>query len=157
MTYQQSKPHLNIGTLGDTCHGKTTLISAITKVLAAEGKAEFKTVEEIEYTSEGSYRGIISDISYVEYETENRHYTHVNYSKTTDYAKYMITGVSQFDAAILVVSAIDGPTKETKEHLLLAKQTYVPYIIVYINKLDQFDNEILLELVTLKINKYKLI
>lgn len=149
MAYQKSKPHLNIGTLGDTCHGKTTLISAITKVLAAEGKAEFKTVEEIEYTYE-EY-GMVTNISSVEYETENRHYAHIDYSHNTDYAKNMITGTTKFDAAILVVSAIDGPTKKTKEHLLLAKQIYVPYIIVYINKLDQFDNEILLELVTLKI------
>jgi len=146
-TFDRSKPHLNIGTMGHVDHGKTTLTSAITKVLAAKGLAEFRAYDQIDGAPEEKARGITINISHQEYSTEKRHYAHIDMPGHADYIKNMITGAAQVDGAILVVSAPDGPMPQTREHLLLAKQVGVPAIVVYLNKTDMVDDEELLELV----------
>jgi elongation factor Tu len=145
--FDRSKPHVNVGTIGHIDHGKTTLTAAITKVLAEQGGAEAKSFEEIDNAPEEKERGITIATSHVEYETENRHYAHVDCPGHADYVKNMITGAAQMDGAILVVSAADGPMPQTREHILLARQVNVPYVVVYLNKTDMVDDEELLELV----------
>jgi len=145
--YDRSKPHVNIGTMGHVDHGKTTLTAAITKVLAGKGLAEARAVDQIDNAPEEKARGITINISHQEYETEKRHYAHIDMPGHADYIKNMITGAAQTDGAILVVSAPDGPMPQTREHLLLAKQVGVPAIVVYLNKTDQVSDPELLELV----------
>jgi elongation factor Tu len=145
--FDRSKPHVNVGTIGHVDHGKTTLTAAITKTLAEKGGAEEKTFEEIDNAPEEKERGITIATSHVEYETDNRHYAHVDCPGHADYVKNMITGAAQMDGAILVVSAPDGPMPQTREHILLARQVNVPSVIVYLNKTDMVDDEELLELV----------
>ena len=149
--YERSKPHVNIGTIGHVDHGKTTLTAAITKVLAMDGKAEYEAYDMIDKAPEERERGITISTAHVEYETENRHYAHVDCPGHADYVKNMITGAAQMDGAILVIAATDGPMAQTKEHLLLARQVGVPYIIVFMNKVDQVDDPELLELVEMEI------
>ena len=149
--FVRSKPHVNIGTIGHVDHGKTTLTAAITKVLAMKGGAEFKDYGNIDSAPEERARGITINTAHVEYETETRHYAHVDCPGHADYIKNMITGAAQMDGAILVVSAADGPMPQTREHILLARQVGVPYIVVYMNKCDQVDDEELLELVDMDI------
>ena len=151
--YERSKPHVNIGTIGHVDHGKTTLTAAITKVLAMDGKAEYEAYDMIDKAPEGRERGITISTAHVEYETENRHYAHVDCPGHADYVKNMITGAAQMDGAILVVSAADGPMPQTREHILLSRQVGVPYIIVFMNKVDQVDDEELLELVEMEIRE----
>ena len=151
--FERTKPHCNIGTIGHVDHGKTTLTAAITKVLADEGKAEFSAFDQIDNAPEERERGITIATSHVEYETENRHYAHVDCPGHADYVKNMITGAAQMDGAILVVSGADGPMPQTKEHLLLAKQVGVPNIVVFLNKEDQVDDDELLELVELEVRE----
>ena len=151
--YERSKPHVNIGTIGHVDHGKTTLTAAITKVLAMDGKAEYEAYDMIDKAPEERERGITSSTAHVEYETENRHYAHVDCPGHADYVKNMITGAAQMDGAILVVSAADGPMPQTREHILLSRQVGVPYIIVFMNKVDQVDDEELLELVEMEIRE----
>jgi len=146
-TFDRSKPHVNVGTIGHIDHGKTTLTAAITKVLAEAGGGEAKTFEEIDNAPEEKERGITIATSHVEYETENRHYAHVDCPGHADYVKNMITGAAQMDGAILVVSAADGPMPQTREHILLARQVNVPYVVVFLNKVDMVDDEELIELV----------
>ena len=146
-TFDRSKPHVNVGTMGHVDHGKTTLTSAITKVLADKGKATFRAYEDIDGAPEEKARGITINISHQEYETEKRHYAHIDMPGHADYIKNMITGAAQTDGAILVVSAPDGPMPQTREHLLLAKQVGVPAIVVYLNKCDMVDDAELLDLV----------
>ena len=134
--FERTKPHLNIGTIGHVDHGKTTLTAAITKVLAAKGGADFMDYDKIDKSPEEKERGVTISISHVEYETETRHYAHVDCPGHADYVKNMITGAAQMDGAILVVSAADGPMPQTREHILLARQVGVPYIVVYLNKAD---------------------
>jgi elongation factor Tu len=157
--FQRTKPHLNIGTIGHVDHGKTTLTAAITKVLAAKGGAEFLAYDKIDKSPEEKARGVTISISHVEYETEKRHYAHVDCPGHADYVKNMITGAAQMDGAILVVSAADGPMPQTREHILLARQVGVPYIVVYLNKADMLDDAELLDLVELEVrellNQYK--
>ncbi|MDL2225153.1 elongation factor Tu [Eubacteriales bacterium OttesenSCG-928-M02] len=150
-TFVRSKPHVNIGTIGHVDHGKTTLTAAITMVLAKQGSAEAMDYDEIDKAPEEKERGITINTSHVEYETENRHYAHVDCPGHADYVKNMITGAAQMDGAILVVSAADGPMPQTREHILLARQVGVPYIVVFMNKVDQVDDEELLELVEMEI------
>ncbi len=145
--FERDKPHVNVGTIGHIDHGKTTLTAAITKVLAAEGGTEEKTFDEIDNAPEERERGITIATSHVEYETENRHYAHVDCPGHQDYIKNMITGAAQMDGAILVVSAADGPMPQTREHVLLARQVNVPYVVVFLNKVDMVDDEDLIELV----------
>ena len=145
--FDRSKPHVNVGTIGHVDHGKTTLTAAITKTLAEKGGAEEKTFEEIDNAPEEKERGITIATSHVEYETDNRHYAHVDCPGHADYVKNMITGAAQMDGAILVVSAPDGPMPQTREHILLARQVNVPSVIVYLNKTDMVDDDELLELV----------
>ena len=145
--FDRSKPHVNVGTIGHIDHGKTTLTAAITKVLAEQGGAEVKTFEEIDNAPEEKERGITIATSHVEYETEKRHYAHVDCPGHADYVKNMITGAAQMDGAILVVSAADGPMPQTREHILLARQVNVPYVVVYLNKTDMVDDEEIMELV----------
>ena len=145
--FERVKPHVNIGTMGHVDHGKTTLTAAITSVLAAKGMAEKKAVDQIDNAPEEKARGITINISHQEYETENRHYAHIDMPGHADYIKNMITGAAQTDGAILVVSAPDGPMPQTREHLLLARQVGVPAIVVYLNKIDQVSDPELLELV----------
>jgi elongation factor Tu len=145
--FDRTKPHVNVGTIGHIDHGKTTLTAAITKVLAEQGGAEAKTFEEIDNAPEEKERGITIATSHVEYETENRHYAHVDCPGHADYVKNMITGAAQMDGAILVVSAADGPMPQTREHILLARQVNVPYVVVFLNKVDMVDDEELIELV----------
>ncbi len=145
--FDRSKPHVNVGTMGHVDHGKTTLTSAITKVLADKGQATFRAYEDIDGAPEEKARGITINISHQEYETANRHYAHIDMPGHADYIKNMITGAAQTDGAILVVSAPDGPMPQTREHLLLAKQVGVPAIVVYLNKCDMVDDAELLELV----------
>src|SRR5687767_14545291 len=145
--FDRSKPHVNVGTIGHIDHGKTTLTAAITKVLAEQGGAEAKSFEEIDNAPEEKERGITIATSHVEYETEKRHYAHVDCPGHADYVKNMITGAAQMDGAILVVSAADGPMPQTREHILLAKQVNVPYVVVFLNKVDMVDDEELIELV----------
>ena len=149
--FERSKPHCNIGTIGHVDHGKTTLTAAITKVLAEEGGANFTAYDQIDKAPEEKARGITISTSHVEYETANRHYAHVDSPGHADYVKNMITGATQMDGAILVVSAADGPMPQTREHILLARQVGVPAIVVYMNKVDQVDDPELLELVEMEI------
>ncbi|MBP5698643.1 MAG: elongation factor Tu [Alphaproteobacteria bacterium] len=149
--FERSKPHCNIGTIGHVDHGKTTLTAAITKVLAEKGEAEFVDYANIDKAPEERARGITINTSHVEYETEKRHYAHVDCPGHADYVKNMITGAAQMDGAILVVSAADGPMPQTREHILLARQVGVPAIVVYMNKVDQVDDPELLELVEMEI------
>ena len=151
--YERSKPHVNIGTIGHVDHGKTTLTAAITKVLAMDGKAEYEAYDMIDKAPEERERGNTISTAHVEYETENRHYAHVDCPGHADYVKNMITGAAQMDGAILVVSAADGPMPQTREHILLSRQVGVPYIIVFMNKVDQVDDEELLELVEMEIRE----
>ena len=151
--YERSKPHVNIGTIGHVDHGKTTLTAALTKVLAMDGKAEYEAYDMIDKAPEERERGITISTAHVEYETENRHYAHVDCPGHADYVKNMITGAAQMDGAILVVSAADGPMPQTREHILLSRQVGVPYIIVFMNKVDQVDDEELLELVEMEIRE----
>ncbi len=145
--FERDKPHVNVGTIGHIDHGKTTLTAAITKVLAEQGGAEEKTFDEIDNAPEEKERGITIATSHVEYATENRHYAHVDCPGHADYIKNMITGAAQMDGAILVVSANDGPMPQTREHILLARQVNVPYVVVFLNKVDMVDDEEILELV----------
>lgn len=149
--FQRTKPHINVGTIGHVDHGKTSLTAAITKVLAAQGKAEFIDYANIDKAPEERERGITISTSHVEYESESRHYAHVDCPGHADYVKNMITGAAQMDGAILVVSAADGPMPQTREHILLARQVGVPYIVVFLNKADMVDDEELLELVEMEV------
>jgi len=149
--FERTKPHCNIGTIGHVDHGKTTLTAAITKVLAEKGGASFTAYDQIDKAPEERARGITISTSHVEYETDNRHYAHVDCPGHADYVKNMITGAAQMDGAILVVSAADGPMPQTREHILLARQVGVPAIVVYMNKVDQVDDPELLELVEMEI------
>ena len=151
--FERKKPHVNIGTIGHVDHGKTTLTAAITMALAAKGGAQGKKYDEIDSSPEEKARGITINTAHVEYETENRHYAHVDCPGHADYVKNMITGAAQMDGAILVVSGADGPMPQTKEHLLLAKQVGVPHIVVFLNKEDQVDDTELLELVELEVRE----
>ncbi|HEX5259144.1 MAG TPA: elongation factor Tu [Sphingomicrobium sp.] len=151
--FQRNKPHVNIGTIGHVDHGKTSLTAAITKVLATKGGAEFVDYANIDKAPEERERGITISTAHVEYETDKRHYAHVDCPGHADYVKNMITGAAQMDGAILVVSAADGPMPQTKEHILLAKQVGVPTMVVYLNKVDQVDDPELLELVELEIRE----
>ena len=148
--FQRNKPHVNIGTIGHVDHGKTTLTAAITLRLASLGLAEAKNIEEIDNAPEEKARGVTINVSHQEYETEKRHYAHVDCPGHADYIKNMITGAAQMDGAVLVVSAADGPMIQTREHILLARQVNVPRIVVYMNKVDQVDDEELLDLVELE-------
>ncbi|MGY3723987.1 translation elongation factor 1A (EF-1A/EF-Tu) [Granulicatella balaenopterae] len=149
--FDRSKPHVNIGTIGHVDHGKTTLTAAITSVLAKKGFAELRDYGSIDGAPEERERGITINTSHVEYETENRHYAHVDCPGHADYVKNMITGAAQMDGAILVVSAADGPMPQTREHILLSRQVGVPYIVVFLNKMDMVDDEELLELVEMEV------
>ncbi|MCH9050188.1 MAG: elongation factor Tu [Proteobacteria bacterium] len=151
--FQRTKPHCNVGTIGHVDHGKTTLTAAITKVLAETGGATFTPFDEIDKAPEEKARGITIATAHVEYETENRHYAHVDCPGHADYVKNMITGAAQMDGAILVVSAADGPMPQTREHILLARQVGVPAIVVYLNKVDMVDDPELLELVELELRE----
>ena len=151
--FERNKPHCNIGTVGHVDHGKTTLTAAITKILAETGGAEFTDYANIDKAPEERERGITISTAHVEYETEARHYAHVDCPGHADYVKNMITGAAQMDGAILVVNAADGPMPQTKEHILLARQVGVPSLVVYMNKVDQVDDEELLELVELEIRE----
>src|SRR5213083_403710 len=151
--FERTKPHVNIGTMGHIDHGKTTLTAAITKVLADKGLADYTPFDQIDKAPEEKERGITIAIAHVEYETENRHYAHVDMPGHADYIKNMITGAAQVDGAILVVSATDGPMPQTREHILLARQVGVPYIVVALNKSDAVDDEELLELVELEVRE----
>ena len=151
--FERNKPHVNIGTIGHVDHGKTTLTAAITKVLNLGGAADFVDYANIDKAPEERERGITINTSHVEYETENRHYAHVDCPGHADYVKNMITGAAQMDGAILVVSSADGPMPQTREHILLSRQVGVPYIVVFMNKTDQVDDEELLELVEMEIRE----
>jgi len=151
--FERTKPHVNIGTIGHVDHGKTTLTAAITKVLAGKGQAEFKAFDQIDNAPEERERGITIATAHVEYETDKRHYAHVDCPGHADYVKNMITGAAQMDGAILVVSAADGPMPQTREHILLARQVGVPFIVVFLNKADMVDDEELLELVELEVRE----
>ena len=151
--FERTKPHVNIGTIGHVDHGKTTLTAAITMVLARRGFAQAMKYDEIDKAPEEKERGITINTAHVEYETENRHYAHVDCPGHADYVKNMITGAAQMDGAILVVSAADGPMPQTREHILLARQVGVPYIVVYMNKTDMVDDEELLELVEMEVRE----
>ena len=145
--FERKKPHVNIGTIGHVDHGKTTLTAAISATLAGLGNSKLKKFDEIDAAPEEKARGITINTAHVEYETNNRHYAHVDCPGHADYVKNMITGAAQMDGAILVVSAADGPMPQTREHILLAKQVGVPNVVVFLNKEDQVDDEELLELV----------
>ncbi|NCG30336.1 MAG: elongation factor Tu [Bacteroidetes bacterium] len=151
--FDRSKPHLNIGTIGHVDHGKTTLTAAITTVLAKQGFSELRSFDSIDNAPEEKERGITINTSHVEYETENRHYAHVDCPGHADYVKNMVTGAAQMDGAILVVAATDGPMPQTREHILLARQVGVPQIVVFMNKVDLVDDEELLELVEMEIRE----
>ena len=151
--FERSKPHVNIGTIGHVDHGKTTLTAAITKVLGLQGLAEATDFDEIDKAPEEKERGITIATAHIEYETTNRHYAHVDCPGHADYVKNMITGAAQMDGAILVVSAADGPMPQTREHILLARQVNVPHLVVFLNKVDQVDDEELLELVEMEIRE----
>ena len=151
--FDRSKPHVNIGTMGHIDHGKTTLTAAITKVLAEAGDGDATAFEDIDKAPEERERGITIQIAHVEYETENRHYAHVDMPGHADYVKNMITGAAQVDGAILVVSAADGPMPQTREHVLLARQVGVPAIAVFLNKVDQVDDDELLDLVEMEVRE----
>ena len=151
--FERTKPHVNIGTIGHVDHGKTSLTAAITKVLGMNGQADFKAYDQIDNAPEERERGITISTSHVEYETESRHYAHVDCPGHADYVKNMITGAAQMDGAILVVSSADGPMPQTREHILLARQVGVPYIVVFMNKVDQVDDPELLDLVEMEIRE----
>ena len=151
--FERTKPHVNVGTIGHVDHGKTTLTAAITEVQSKKGLAEFVTFDQIDKAPEERERGITIATAHVEYQTENRHYAHVDCPGHADYVKNMITGAAQMDGAILVVSAADGPMPQTREHILLARQVNVPYIVVFMNKVDMVDDEELLELVELEVRE----
>src|SRR6476659_2533965 len=152
-TFKRDKPHVNVGTIGHIDHGKTTLTAAITTILAQKGMAEAKKYDEIDAAPEEKERGITINTAHVEYSTANRHYAHVDCPGHADYVKNMITGAAQMDGAILVVAATDGPMPQTREHILLARQVGVPYIIVYMNKVDAVDDAELLDLVELEVRE----
>ena len=149
--FERTKPHVNVGTIGHVDHGKTTLTAALTKIMAAQHGGEIKAFDEIDNAPEERERGITIATAHVEYESDNRHYAHVDCPGHADYVKNMITGAAQMDGAVLVVSAADGPMPQTREHILLARQVGVPYIVVYLNKSDMVDDEELLELVELEV------
>ena len=151
--FERTKPHVNIGTIGHVDHGKTTLTAAITMVLSTFGEAQAMRYDEIDKAPEEKARGITINTAHVEYETEHRHYAHVDCPGHADYVKNMITGAAQMDGAILVVSAPDGPMPQTREHILLARQVGVHYIVVFLNKTDMMDDEELLELVEMEIRE----
>jgi len=151
--FERTKPHVNVGTIGHVDHGKTTLTAAITKVLAFKGQATFRAYDSIDNAPEEKARGITIATAHVEYETDKRHYAHVDCPGHADYVKNMITGAAQMDGAILVVSAADGPMPQTREHILLARQVGVPYIVVYMNKVDMVDDPELLDLVELEVRE----
>ncbi len=151
--FERTKPHVNVGTIGHVDHGKTTLTAAVTKVLSERFGGEAKAFDEIDNAPEERERGITIATAHVEYETENRHYAHVDCPGHADYVKNMITGAAQMDGAVLVVSAVDGPMPQTREHVLLARQVGVPYIVVYLNKADMVDDEEILELVELEVRE----
>ena len=151
--FERNKPHVNIGTIGHVDHGKTSLTAAITKVLSFQGKAHYEAYDMIDKAPEERERGITISTAHVEYETDNRHYAHVDCPGHADYVKNMITGAAQMDGAILVVSAADGPMPQTREHILLSRQVGVPYIVVFLNKKDQVDDPELLELVEMEIRE----
>lgn len=149
-TYQRTKPHVNIGTIGHVDHGKTTLTAAITKILSEQGRAKAMAYEDIDKSPEEKARGITINATHVEYETEKRHYAHVDCPGHADYVKNMITGAAQMDGAILVVSAADGPMPQTREHILLARQVGVPALVVFLNKIDMVQDPELVELVEME-------
>ena len=151
--FERTKPHVNIGTIGHVDHGKTTLTAAITKWLSLQGKAEFEAYDSIDKAPEEKERGITINTAHVEYETEKRHYAHVDCPGHADYIKNMITGAAQMDGAILVIAATDGPMAQTREHILLARQVGVPAMVVFLNKCDQVDDEELLELVEMEVRE----
>ena len=151
--FERTKPHVNIGTVGHVDHGKTTLTAAITKVLSSQGQAEFKAYDQIDAAPEERDRGITIATAHVEYETEKRHYAHVDCPGHADYVKNMITGAAQMDGGILVVSAADGPMPQTREHILLARQVNVPYLVVFMNKTDMVDDPELIELVEMELRE----
>jgi len=151
--FERTKPHVNVGTIGHVDHGKTTLTAAITKVAAEKQGGDFRDYDQIDNAPEERERGITISTAHVEYETDNRHYAHVDCPGHADYVKNMITGAAQMDGAILVVSAADGPMPQTREHILLARQVGVPYIVVFLNKCDQVDDEELLELVEMEVRE----
>src|SRR5688572_19257468 len=151
--FDRSKPHLNVGTMGHIDHGKTTLTAAITKVAGLSGQADFKAYDQIDNAPEEKARGITINIAHVEYQTDKRHYAHVDMPGHRDYIKNMITGAAQVDGAILVVAAPDGPMPQTREHVLLARQVEVPSIVVFLNKVDMMDDPELLELVELELRE----
>src|SRR4051812_45922326 len=151
--FVRTKPHANVGTIGHVDHGKTTLTAAITKTLALKGQAQFRAFDSIDKAPEEKARGITIAIAHVEYETDKRHYAHVDCPGHADYIKNMITGAAQMDGAILVVSAPDGPMPQTREHILLARQVEVPAIVVYLNKVDLMEDEELLELVEMELRE----
>merc|ERR1712185_885162 len=151
--FDRSKPHVNIGTIGHVDHGKTTLTAAITKVMAEAGGAEFQAYDQIDKAPEEKERGITISTAHVEYETEARHYAHVDCPGHADYVKNMITGAAQMDGAILVVNAADGPMPQTREHILLGRQVGIPSMVVFLNKVDQVDDEELLELVEMEVRE----
>src|SRR5438876_6740009 len=151
--FERTKPHVNVGTIGHVDHGKTTLTAAITKTLATRGMANFRAYDSIDKAPEEKARGITIATAHVEYETANRHYAHVDCPGHADYIKNMITGAAQMDGAIVVVSAVDGPMPQTREHVLLARQVNVPYLVVALNKVDAIDDPELLDLVELEVRE----
>src|SRR6202165_5310425 len=151
--FERTKPHINVGTIGHIDHGKTSLTAAITKTLALKGGADFRSFDSIDNAPEERARGITIAIAHVEYETEHRHYAHVDCPGHADYIKNMITGAAQMDGAILVVAAPDGPMPQTREHILLARQVEVPFIVVFLNRVDMMDDPELLELVELELRE----
>ena len=151
--FERTKPHVNVGTIGHIDHGKTTLTAAITRTLAKQGMAEYVPFEDIDKAPEEKERGITIATAHVEYQTPNRHYAHVDCPGHADYIKNMITGAAQMDGAILVVGANDGPMPQTREHILLARQVGVPYIVVFLNKVDMVDDPELIELVELELRE----
>ena len=151
--FERTKPHVNVGTIGHVDHGKTTLTAALTTIQAAKFGGETKAYDQIDNAPEERERGITIATAHVEYESENRHYAHVDCPGHADYVKNMITGAAQMDGAVLVVSAADGPMPQTREHILLARQVGVPYIVVYLNKADQVDDAELLELVEMEVRE----
>ena len=151
--FERTKPHVNIGTIGHVDHGKTTLTAAITQILSLQGLAQAKSYDEIDNAPEEKARGLTINVHHAEYETKNRHYAHVDCPGHADYVKNMVTGAAQMDGAILVVSAADGPMPQTREHVLLARQVNVPYLVVFLNKTDQVDDPELLELVELEVRE----
>ena len=151
--FERTKPHVNVGTIGHVDHGKTTLTSAITRVLSENGMADYRPFDSIDNAPEEKARGVTIAINHIEYETDGRHYAHVDCPGHADYIKNMITGAAQMDGAILVVAATDGPMQQTREHLLLAKQVNVPSIVIFMNKCDQVDDPELLELVEMELRE----